>query len=923
MQRIGSMFSPAKVDVCADGSCHPWHADGPNEALGRVGSSAEGLTSERAKEVRKTSGPNLLPMRRPPTLLQLFLRQFLSPLIYVLLVAAVLSVALGDLTDAMFIAIILLFNALIGTAQEAKAEKSAEDLQKLMRTMAKVRRDGLEQIIPAEELVPGDVVLLESGSRVPADMRLFDVNGLKVDESLLTGESAAVEKSKEKVPLDTPVADRDDMAFAGSTVTSGRGKGVVVEIASRTEIGKIALAVATVDETKPPLIIRLERFSKQISYIILLAAVVMGALAFMRGVPLVDVFFLAVALAVAAIPEGLPVAVTVAMAIRVTKMARRNVLTRRLAAVESLGSCTCIASDKTGTLTVNRQTVRMVCLGPGTHVQVTGDGYSGEGTVRTMDGSKWGPGAYDQLLEVAQAVVICNEASLTYDNDVWRYTGDSVDVALLALGYKAGLDMQRLRSPEMVKGEVPYESEKRYAARFYHENGVTKVTVKGALEAVLAYCTRMRCGGTEKEVNATLIEKELADMTETGHRVLAVATGTVPPEGPFDENGLKGLTFIGLVGMIDPPREGAKEAVARCARAGIKVIMVTGDHPSTAYAIAHDLGIAASKEEVTTGRQLDELGDPKGRPYLDRVSSTKVFARVTPVQKLNIVDALIRLDNFVAVTGDGVNDAPALRKANIGVAMGSGTDVAKDAASIIVTDDNFTSIVSGVEEGRYAYDNVRKVTFLLVSTGMAEITLFILALLFGAFDQETGMLIIPLLAVQLLWLNVVTNGIQHITLAMEGGDPKVMERPPRDPKEGIFDRTMVRQVMVSSVFMGVLAFSVYYFFGSYGGYTAFQASNITLLFMVMLENVHVLNCRSETESLFRIPLRRNYPLLLGILGAQGLHVLAMNTPLFQDVLRIGPVGASEWALLLMLALSLLVVMEVYKLLLRRALRKKV
>jgi len=917
LDRLGSLFAPPKEDKCANGACHPWHADDANDVLRTLESGPEGLTTERAEEVRKRTGPNTLPMRKPPTKLQLFVRQFLSPLIYVLLVAAVLSVALGDITDALFILIILLANAIIGVAQEARAEKSAEDLQRLMKTMAKVRRDGREQLLPAEELVPGDVVLIESGSRVPADLRLFEANGLKVDESLLTGESVAVDKGPQKMAADTPVADRDDMAFAGSTVASGRGKGVVVEIAEMTEIGKIAQAVAMIDVSKPPLLIRLEKFSKQISYIILLAAAAMAALALMRGVPIIDVFFLAVALSVAAIPEGLPVAVTVAMAIRVTKMAKKNVLTRRLAAVESLGSCTCIASDKTGTLTVNRQTVRIVCLGPGTHLSVTGDGYSGDGAVEMEGGGRLDPLTQDQLMELAKTVVICNEASLDKVGEKWEHSGDSVDVALLALGYKSKLDMTDLRSPEMVRGEIPYESEKRYAARFYHEKGTTRVAVKGAMEAVLTYCSRMRCGGVDRDIDMALIEKELAILSEKGYRVLAVANGQVPSDGPFDEAGLKDLTFIGLVGMIDPPREGARDAVARCAKAGIRVIMVTGDHPATSYAIAHDLGIAGSKEEVTTGQQLDALGDPRGRSYLERVSATKVFARVTPVQKLNIIEALIQLGNFVAVTGDGVNDAPALRKANIGVAMGSGTDVAKDAASIIVTDDDFSSIVSGVEEGRYAYDNVRKVTYLLVSTGMAEITLFILALLFGAFDKETGALIIPLLAVQLLWLNVVTNGIQHVTLAMEGGDPRVMERPPRDPKEGIFDRTMVRQVMVSSIFMGVLAFAVYYYFGSYGGYTALQASNITLLFMVMLENVHALNCRSETESLFRIPLSRNYPLLIGIIGAQSLHVLAMNSPLFQEVLRIGPVGVSEWVPLLALALTLLLMMETYKMLLRR------
>jgi magnesium-transporting ATPase (P-type) len=370
--------------------------------------------------------------------------------------------------------------------------------------------------------------------------------------------------------------------------------------------------------------------------------------------------------------------------------------------------------------------------------------------------------------------------------------------------------------------------------------------------------------------------------------------------------------------LIDPPRPEVREAVERCRAAGIGVVMVTGDHPLTAFAIAKDLGISSDLTEVTTGKQLTELGGSAQPSFLERVGRTKVFARVTPMQKLEIVAALIRLGNFVAVTGDGVNDAPALRKANIGVAMGSGTDVAKDSSSIIITDDNFASIVAGVEEGRYAYENVRKVTYLLVSTGMAEITLFVLAMLFGAIDDSTGTLILPLLAVQLLWLNVVTNGIQHVTLAMEGGDPAVMDRPPRDPKEGIFDRLMVRQVLISAITMGSLAFALYYCLSEYAGYSAFQATNLTLLFMVLLENVQVLNCRSERKSVLQVPISRNYYLVLGILGAQAIHILAMYTPFLRDVLRVEPVSLAEWASLLALALVLLVVIEVHKLLLRRS-----
>ena len=522
-----------------------------------------------------------------------------------------------------------------------------------------------------------------------------------------------------------------------------------------------------------------------------------------------------------------------------------------------------------------------------------------------------------------RAAIISNDGSLEEREGAWTYSGDSVDVALLALGYKADLDVVGIRRSLQKQGEVPYESERRYQALFYQEEGKVFAAVKGAIEVVLPFCSDMSCAGTCRPVSRASVDEEAAYLTENGFRVLAIASGEVPGDGPFDETALHGLTFLGTVGMIDPPRPDVKEAIQKCKRAGITVVMVTGDHPATAYAIAKELGISTDPGQVVTGKELDEIGPPDVPLYLDKVKEARVFARVSPIQKLEIVDALIRVGNFVAVTGDGVNDAPALRKANIGVAMGSGTDVAKDAASIIITDDDFASIVAGVEEGRYAYENVRKVTWLLVSTGMAEITLFVLAFLFGAIDAETGALVIPLTAVQLLWLNVVTEGIQHVTLAMEAGDPEVMDRPPRDPKEGIFDRTMVRQVVLASLVMGILAFGVYYYLVEFMDYSAFAASNMTLLLMVLLENVHVFNCRSERRSVFQVPISRNYYLILGVLGAQAVHIMAMYTPFLQDVLSVEPVTLVEWTSMLLVSLVLLVAVEIYKLWLRSGERKAV
>lgn len=889
-----------------------WHSLDIEEVMKRLSTSKDGLDSQEVQRRRKEFGPNQLPSRKPPGVVEVFLRQFLSPLIYVLLAAALISLLLDDVTDAAFIMIVLLINAIIGSVQELKAEKSAEQLQKLMRTTARVKRDGRETVVPAEELVPGDIVLLESGNRVPADLVLISANNLSIDESLLTGESMPTEKAPGRVEPEAVVGDRWNMAFAGSTVATGRGVGVVAYIGANTEIGTIAHAVTQTESAKPPLLIRLEKFSKQVSYLVLGAAAVLGVIALFRGIDLLEVFFLAVALAVSAIPEGLPVAVTVALAIRVTRMSKRNVLTRRLAAVESLGSCTCIASDKTGTLTVNKQTVRTVWI-DGTEHRVSGEGYNGEGAVTGPEGEALDDVHAKAVRELALAGSLSNEGTLVLRGKEWENSGDAVDVALLALAYKAGLDPNAERGSVETVLDIPFESERMFAAKYFRKDGKVKVAVKGAIEAILPKCGRMMSANGPRPIDPQLVRKAGEDLAARGYRVLAIAAGE---SDKVSEEELPELCLLGLVGLIDPPRPEVRDAVEKCRCAGIKVVMVTGDHPATAFAIAKELSIADDPSQVVTGSELDAIGDPDVPEFLERVAASKVFARVTPLQKLQIVDALIRLGNFVAVTGDGVNDAPAMRKANIGVAMGSGTDVAKDTSSIIVTDDNFASIVAGVEEGRYAYDNIRKVTYLLVSTGAAEIVLFLLGVFIGV-TADDGKLILPLMAIQLLWLNVVTNGIQHVALAMEGGDPKVMRQPPRDPSEGIFNRQMVQQVVISALTMGIMAFTAFFLLYEVWGYSAFAATNLVFLMMVLLENVHVFNCRSETESAFRVPISRNRILVVGVIAAQGVHLLAMHIPIMQEVLRVQPVSIWEWLAALGASVLLLAVMEVYKLFRRR------
>ncbi|RXE57002.1 ATPase [Methanoculleus taiwanensis] len=878
-----------------------WHATAGDDAVRKLDSSLEGLSGDEAAGRIRKYGKNSLPARKPPTALRIFLGQFINPLIAILLVAGIISILFGDLADASFIFIVVLVNAFIGTFQEWKAEQSAAALQEMLKVYARTRRAGREETIPSEDLVPGDIVILESGNRIPADIRLLRAQNLAVDESLLTGESQAIVKSAETVPTELPVSDRTNMLYAGSTVMSGRGTGIVVATGTATEIGHIAETVSTSEMGKPPLVIRMEEFSKRISIAVLAAAGLLAVIILGQGMPPVEVFFLAVALAVAAIPEGLPVAMTVALSIATSKMAKRNVIVRFLAAVESLGSCTLIASDKTGTLTVNQQTARVVTLPTGEGFTVSGAGYAGEGEVSDGEGATPEGSDWKRLLALARTSAISNEGSLVHEDGVWAHKGDAIDVAFLALGYKLGLDPAALRRSADIVAEVPFESERRFAAAWHREGDAVRVSVKGAVEAVLPLCTTMAGYEGSVPIDPDLVGKELEEMTEQGYRTLAVASGRA--REPFGEENISSLELLGLVGFIDPIRPDVPEAIARCHAAGVDVVMVTGDHPATAYAIAHELGIAESRTDVVTGADLEEVQPPTLPQYIDRVTHARVFARVTPLEKLRIVEAFRSSGAYVAVTGDGVNDAPALRTANLGVAMGSGTDVAKDTASLIVTDDDFSSIVSGIEEGRYAYDNVRKVTYLLVSAGFAEVVLFLLALLVG--------LPLPLLAVQLLWLNLVTNGIQGVALAFEAGEPGAMSRPPRRPEEGIFNELMIKETILSGMVIGVVALGTWFWLLE-NGWEVDAARNLVVLLMVLLENFHVFNCRSETRSTFRTPLSNNYFLIIGVIAAQGVHIISLYVPFLQEVLGFAPVSLVEWGTLLLLASIVVVVMEIFK-----------
>lgn len=885
-----------------------WHHLAEDTVFKRLQTNPKGLDPEQVAERQEEFGKNALPTRKPPSLLQVFLHQFTSPLIYILLAAGIIAVLMNDIKDAVFIFAVILLNATIGTLQEYRAEKSAHALQSLLQIQARVRRKGVQRQVPAEDLVPGDLVFLESGDKVPADLRLIQVNNLAIDESFLTGESIAANKKIGVLAEDTAISDRTNIAFAGSTVASGRGMGLVIATGLYTEVGKIARTITESEGAKPPLVIRMEQFARQISLIVLGFAGILGILAFGQGMPFNEVFFLVVAMAVSAIPEGLPVALTVALSIATSRMAKRNVIVRKLTAVESLGSCTCIASDKTGTLTVNQQTAKLILLPDGTRFTVTGEGYNTDGEVLADGKTTLDERVKNHLYRLGRAGVLCNEATLNREDGKWNYHGDAIDVAFLALGYKLGLEPQTLAEKYQTVAEIPFESEKRYAARLYRDDGEIKIAIKGAVEAVLPFCKSMRADGHNRPLDKKGIERKALDLAKEGYRVIALAQGTIGKKKDvtnFDEKDIPTLTLLGLVGFIDPLRPEAKEAVAKARQAGVRVVMITGDHPATAFAIAKDLGISEFSEDVITGQELADIGSCEVPEFYETVKKGRVFARVTPHQKLHIVEALIKLGHFVAVTGDGVNDAPALRKANIGVAMGSGTDVAKDTASMIITDDNFSSIIAGIEEGRFAYANVRKVTLLLISTGAAELLLISLAIMFQ--------LPIPLLAVQILWLNLVTNGIQDVALAFEAGEPGAMAQPPRKPKEGIFNKLMIQQTVIAGATMGLVCFGVWFWLIG-NGWEETAARNLLLLLLVLMQFYHVFNCRSEYQSVFRIPLRNNRVLVFGMLAAFLIHILATELPFLQFLLRTSSVPVQQWLIMAAIASVVLFAMEAFKML---------
>jgi magnesium-transporting ATPase (P-type) len=888
---------PAEDGSSRDPPEHAWSLP-PSEALRALASEERGLTVAEAARRLERCGLNELEEEERTSVAALILRQFRSPLIYILVLAGIAATALGELVDAAVIAAVLVINAIIGFTQEYRAEQAMAALRRLARATARVVRDGTEVQVDAAELVPGDVVVLGAGTKVPADCRILHARGLEVDESLLTGESGTVAKDPAPVAEEVVVGDRTSMVLMGTNVVRGQGRALVTATGEATELGQIAERVREIGEVETPLQRRMRRFAHVIGGVVLSAAALGLLFGALVGEDLGDLALAVVALAVSAIPEGLPIVLTVVLAIGVRRMASRQAIIRRLPAVETLGSCTTIGSDKTGTLTENRMTVRRILTGRELY-EVAGGGTSLKGGI-LLDGEAVRLEEGSPLYLTLVVGALCTEASLTVQNGEVGALGDPTEVALLVSAAKVGLRREELERRFPRYDEIPFESELRYAATFHRDGDRALAFVKGAPERVLSLCDRDAGGPLEPDS----VLEEADRMAGEGLRVLAMAYRELDrdePNGAEAEERLRPLTFLGLQGMIDPPRAEAREAVRGCQRAGIRVLMITGDHATTAAAIAGSLGIVGGR--VVTGVELEGLDDDE----LDElVTEASVYARVSPLHKLRIVEALQRQGETVAVTGDGVNDAPALRAAEIGAAMGrSGTDVAKEASDMVVADDNFASIFEAVREGRIAFDNVRKTTFFLVSSGAAEVVA-VLASIALRFQ-------LPFVPAQLLWLNLVTNGVQDIALAFEPGEEDVLERRPRRRREGILSRLMwERTALVGAVMATGTLLLFLHELRLHDDLD--RARSVAVTTMVLFQVFHVFNSRSESTSVFRMNLLSNRFLFVGTTVALAAHVAALHMGFMQFVLRVEPLDAWTWLRMVGVAVSVIAAVELHKLL---------
>lgn len=893
-----------------------------------------GLSSQEAKARLEKFGPNKLAEEKAIPVWQKFINQFKDVLIIILIIAAIISGAMGELADAIIILAIVVVNAILGVVQEGRAEKAIAALQKISAPEARVLRDGKQVMLATEDLVVGDIILLEAGDIVPADTRLLQSSNLKVEEASLTGESVPVEKDAEMIADgELGIGDRHNMLFSSTSVTYGNGRGLVVATGGDTEVGNIAASLQSIEQEATPLQVSLNHLGKVLGFIVVFVCIIVFAVGLLQGGDPIRLFMTAVSLAVAAIPEGLPAVVTIVLALGMNRMAAQNAIVKRLLAVETLGSIDTICSDKTGTLTQNAMTVVELYTGKSRY-EVSGSGYAPTGEITCAGDSSEDPQSLSRLLEIA---ALCNDAELREAETGWDILGDPTEGALLTLAAKGDKTRENLRSEHEFQGDLPFDSDRKAMSVFYADfpEGHLSLT-KGAPDILLGQCTHELVNGEVMELTSSRRQEILAEnsrMAKKALRVLAFAY-KVSPDGSYDQPE-QGMTFVGLTGMIDPPRDEVRDAIGVCHQAGIRVVMITGDYAETALAIAESLHIAKAGDRVVTGQELERLSDQDLEDLVDQVS---VFARVSPEHKVRIVRALKNKGHAASMTGDGVNDAPALKLADIGVAMGiTGTEVAKSSSDMILTDDNFATIVSAVREGRIIYSNIRKFVSFLLSCNVGEIlVVFITNLLLGPAYS-------PLLPIQLLWLNLVTDSFPALALGQEKGEDDIMQIPPRNREEKIINGPMVRSMLVQAVAIFVAVFVAFqlgrYFYPDYltaDGEVLLDAAGQPQLYetfdfyahpdaipsdgartfafatLIFAELIRAFSCRSEHQSVFSLGFLSNATMNRAVLLSLALTLIVLYLPFANTLFHtIHPTGTD---LLIMFGLSLIpfIIGESYK-----------
>jgi Ca2+-transporting ATPase len=890
-----------------------WHNLEVSEVLTSLDSHRDGLSHVEAQRRLTKFGLNELAEKKKISPWIIFLEQFKNFLIIILLIAVALSAIMGEVADAIVIFAIVLFAAGLSFIQEYRAERAMEALKRMAAPTASVLRDRMEMEISATELVPGDIILLRTGDKIPADARLIDAVNLKTDEASLTGESIPLEKTGKALAVEASIADRTNMVFTGTAVVYGRGLAVVTATGMTTEFGKIATMLQEVEKERTPLQVNLDQLGKWIAIGALALCFVLAGIGVLRGHGILEMLIWGVSLAVAAVPEALPAVVTISLALGVQRMVQRHALIRKLPAVETLGSTTYICSDKTGTLTEDKMTIRRI-FADGNLIDVTGVGYEPKGEFH-VGGKVLNPQGNAALQKLLHIGILCNDTTLSSVNGIWSIKGDPTEGALVVTAAKAGLWQEELQIQFPRISEIPFSSETKRMTTTHKMNEDKIAYSKGAPEVILSSCSRILRNGEETTLTAEDIKKVMAvaqEMAENALRVLGLAYKRLDDTSSPTDEIEKDMVFVGLVGMIDPPREEVKEAVKTCDRAGIKSVMITGDHKLTAVAIARELGIL-KKGIASTGTEIDNLSDEKFEALVEKI---EVYARVSPAHKLRVVEALTKNGHVVAMTGDGVNDAPALKKADIGVAMGiTGTDVTKEAADMVLTDDNFASIVAAVEEGRGIFNNIKKYLIYLLSCNLGEILLMAVVILFGPlFGLPAGT--IPLIAIQLLYVNLATDGLPAIALSVDPPDIDIMRQKPRPRKQTIFTMPVLRYLAGAGIWTALVTLAVF-LWAIYSDKDILEAQGVCFLTLILIEFFNAFNCRSLEYSLFKIGPFGNKWLIWAILGTIAMTIPIFYVPFLEETFRVHMLTGIDWIVAVFSASTIFIGAEIYKLIIAR------